>query len=166
MKKVLKSSETIEHFSNYAHWHFISPFINNPARLQKCLLANQNPYFKYPNICIGGSIIFTTNESFAPAISLCKPNFPSFRPKSFGPAGQVFDGWETRRHNMFPPDYVTIKLAKPSRIYGVNIDTAHFSGNAGQGASVQGLAIKLRHNRYQEEWVSLVDEVVINGNRI
>lgn len=152
-----------EHFSEKTYCHLITPFINNPGRLQRFLLSKQFSFLSYPNVCLDGEIIFTSNESFAPAYSLCKSSFPSFKPKSFGPQGQVFDGWETRRHNMFPPDYVVIKLQKPSKIYGVNIDTAHFSGNSAQGASLLGLLITLRHNRYQEEWVSLLDPVILNG---
>ena len=141
----------------------ISPFFNDPARLQKALQINKYPFLKYKNVAIGGEVLFTTNESFAPASSLCKNFFPRFTPKTFGAAGQVYDGWETRRHNMFPPDYAIIKLPSPSRIFGVNIDTAHFNGNPAEGSALLGLLVTQRHHRYQKQWVNLLDPVILKG---
>lgn len=145
-----------EHFSEKTYFHLITPFVNNPAKLQKFLLANDFSFLTFPNVCVDSEIIFATNESISAASSLCKSSFPLFHPN-------LVDGWCTRRHNMFSPDYVVIKLQKPSQIFGVNIDTAHFSGNSAQGASIQALVITLRHNRYQEEWQTILDPVYLKG---
>ncbi len=96
-------------------------------------------FLSMENLLRGAKINFVTNESFAHAVNLLKDSYPHFTPHAFGKAGQIYDGWETSRHNMFPPDYVTIELEQPSLVHGANIDTAHFDGNYAPGASIEGL---------------------------
>lgn len=53
--------------------------------------------------------------------------------------GAWYDGWETRRHNPKPYDWVTIRLGPAAGIvHGVEIDTAFFSGNHAEAVSVLG----------------------------
>ncbi|KAL1984545.1 hypothetical protein VTN96DRAFT_9045 [Rasamsonia emersonii] len=52
--------------------------------------------------------------------------------------GAWYDGWETRRHNPEPYDWVVIKLGVASgAIEGVEVDTAYFVGNYGEKAALQ-----------------------------
>lgn len=53
--------------------------------------------------------------------------------------GAWYDGWETRRHNTEPFDWVVIRLGVASgTVDGVEVDTAHFSGNHAPFISVEG----------------------------
>jgi allantoicase len=53
--------------------------------------------------------------------------------------GAWYDGWETRRHNAAPFDYVIIRLGVASgTVEGVEVDTAFFSGNHAPEISVEG----------------------------
>jgi allantoicase len=53
--------------------------------------------------------------------------------------GAWYDGWETRRHNSKPFDWVIIRLGVASgTVRGVEIDTAFFSGNHAPAISVEG----------------------------
>jgi allantoicase len=55
-------------------------------------------------------------------------------------SGAWYDGWETRRHNTAPFDYVVIRLGVASGIVeGIEIDTAFFSGNHAPAISVEGV---------------------------
>jgi allantoicase len=54
-------------------------------------------------------------------------------------SGAWYDGWETRRHNPAPFDYVIIRLGVASGVVkGVEIDTAFFNGNHAPAISVEG----------------------------
>ena len=54
----------------------------------------------------------------------------------------VFWGPCSKRHNLFPPDFAVIRLHGGSLLRGVNIDTAHFDGNHGQAASLEGVVLR------------------------
>jgi allantoicase len=57
--------------------------------------------------------------------------------------GAWYDGWETRRHNPAPADWVIIKLGVPSgKVHGVEIDTAFFNGNHAPAISVEGVFLE------------------------
>lgn len=54
-------------------------------------------------------------------------------------SGAWYDGWETRRHNPAPFDYVVIRLGVASGIIeGIEVDTAFFNGNHAPEISVEG----------------------------
>ena len=54
-------------------------------------------------------------------------------------SGAWYDGWETRRHNPAPFDWVVIRLGVASgTVAGVEVDTAFFSGNHAPAVSVEG----------------------------
>jgi len=53
--------------------------------------------------------------------------------------GAWYDGWETRRHNPSPPDFVNLRLGPfAGRVRGVEIDTAFFDGNHAESVEVLG----------------------------
>jgi allantoicase len=53
-------------------------------------------------------------------------------------SGAWYDGWETRRHNPAPFDYVIIRLGVASGVVkGIEVDTAFFSGNHAPEISVE-----------------------------
>ncbi|PYI27532.1 allantoicase, expressed, purine use [Aspergillus indologenus CBS 114.80] len=83
-------------------------------------------------------ILACSNEYFAAASNLLTPTAPINRPGVFIHTGAWYDGWETRRHNPAPYDWVVIKLG-PARaaIQGVEVDTGFFVGNYGERAAVQ-----------------------------
>ena len=89
---------------------------------------------------LGGKILAVSNEWFAEAANLLNPAAPIRQPGKMVYAGAWYDGWETRRHNPEPFDYVVIRLGVASGIVGgVEIDTAFFSGNHAPAISVEGV---------------------------
>ncbi|PYI10269.1 allantoicase, expressed, purine use [Aspergillus sclerotiicarbonarius CBS 121057] len=87
---------------------------------------------------LNSTILSCSNEYFAAASNLLTPTPPINRPGVFIHTGAWYDGWETRRHNPAPYDWVVIKLGVSSAsIQGVEIDTGFFTGNYGEKASLQ-----------------------------
>ncbi|KAI9842421.1 MAG: Allantoicase [Sclerophora amabilis] len=87
---------------------------------------------------LSSRIISTSDEWFASAANLIKPAAPIRRANTFTHAGAWYDGWETRRHNPRPFDWVIIRLGVASgQIAGVEIDTAFFDGNHAPEIAVQ-----------------------------
>jgi allantoicase len=96
-----------------------------------------------------GSVVAASDDFFADAASLVSPQPPVHRPGTFGPRGQLYDGWETRRRHLpdgsLPApgthDWAVIRLGAPGLLHAVVVDTAFFTGNYPQACSVQACAL-------------------------
>ena len=78
---------------------------------------------------LGSKVIFKTDDFFASANRIINPNPPIFKKGVFDKHGHFMDGWESRRRRGKGFDWLIIKLGKPGKIFNVDIDTTHFSGN-------------------------------------
>src|SRR2546421_114315 len=58
----------------------------------------------------GGTVMWATDELFAEKENLVNPWTPAHRAETFGPKGQVYDGWETRRHREPGDDQAILRL--------------------------------------------------------
>jgi allantoicase len=89
---------------------------------------------------LGGKVLSVSDEWFAEAANLLTPTPPMRQPGKMVYSGAWYDGWETRRHNTAPFDYVVIRLGVASgTVEGVEVDTAFFSGNHAPAISVEGV---------------------------
>jgi allantoicase len=96
---------------------------------------------------LGAGVIAANDEWFADKENLLLDRAPEFRPHTFGPKGQIMDGWETRRRrgtsaatpHVRPDehDWAVVRLGAPGVIRGIVVDTAHFLGNYPPYASVE-----------------------------
>jgi len=77
----------------------------------------------------GARILFATDEWFAAADNLLKDGPPQFDPDAYCEQGKVMDGWESRRRREPGHDWCVVKLSGKGRLAGVEVDTAHFTGN-------------------------------------
>lgn len=77
-------------------------------------------------------------------------------------SGAWYDGWETRRHNPAPADWVVIRLGTASgRVAGVEIDTAFFNGNHAPEIAVEGAFAENDEdvaNEAYSGWESILDK--------
>lgn len=88
---------------------------------------------------LGSRILGFSDEWFAAAENLTTPTPPIRKPGVFVYSGAWYDGWETRRHNTEPFDWVVFRLGVASgKVKGVEIDTAFFNGNHAPEVAVQG----------------------------
>lgn len=90
---------------------------------------------------LGASILSFSDEYFAGAANLLTPTPVVRKAGYFVHTGAWFDGWETRRHNSKPFDWVVIKLGCVGVVEGVEIDTAYFNGNEAPEAGLEGCFI-------------------------
>ncbi|KAL1989492.1 hypothetical protein VTN49DRAFT_6689 [Thermomyces lanuginosus] len=89
---------------------------------------------------LNARILSKSDDFFASADNLLNPKPPVYKPDLFVETGKWYDGWETRRHNPEPYDWVVIKLGvSGARIRGVEVDTAYFTGNYGEKAALEGV---------------------------
>jgi allantoicase len=96
-----------------------------------------------------GSVVAASDEFFAERDNLINSAPPVHRARSFGPKGQLYDGWETRRRHLpdgsLPDaqahDWVVIRLGAPCVPRQIVVDTAFFTGNHPQSCSVEAAAV-------------------------
>ncbi|KAK3207776.1 hypothetical protein GRF29_96g350295 [Pseudopithomyces chartarum] len=104
---------------------------------------------------LGSKVLSFSDEWFAAASNLTTPTPPIRKPGVFTHAGAWYDGWETRRHNTQPFDWVVLRLGVASgRVAGVEIDTAFFNGNHAPEIAVEGCFVT---NEAEEEAVTRPD---------
>ncbi|MFI0483225.1 allantoicase [Actinomadura sp. 9N215] len=116
---------------------------------------------------LGGSVMAASDESFAAKENLLNPWAPAFRPETFGPKGQEYDGWETARRRDQGHDWALIRLGLPGRILGVVIDTAWFKGNFPPYASVEACFADGHPSPAELEdadWVEIVPKSPLGGD--
>jgi allantoicase len=89
---------------------------------------------------LGGTVVAADDEFFAAADNLLTAAPPAFTPQSFGPKGQVYDGWETRRRRSPGSDRAVVRLGAAGVVRLVVVDTAFFTGNFPPHAAVEGCA--------------------------
>ncbi|MEU9885556.1 allantoicase [Sphaerisporangium sp. NPDC051011] len=117
----------------------------------------------------GGSVVAASDESFAERQALIRPGRPVFQPETFGPRGQVYDGWETRRRRDEGHDWAIVRLGMPGKVRRVVVDTAWFTGNHPPYASVEACAAG-GHPSVQEvrdaEWTEIVPRSPLTGDAL
>jgi allantoicase len=91
---------------------------------------------------IGGRAIATNDDFFAPKANLVKTEAPVFVPGKFTARGKWMDGWESRRRRTPGHDWCVVALGMRGVIRGVNVDTAHFTGNFPSHCSIDALDAK------------------------
>ncbi|MEU7630526.1 allantoicase [Nocardia sp. NPDC049220] len=118
---------------------------------------------------LGGAVIWADDEFFAEKENLINPGPADYRPSTFGHKGQIYDGWETRRHRGRPgDDSAIVRLGVPGVIRGIVVDTAWFTGNYPPAVSVSALEIEdyppAETIAVRYDWATLIDHAPIAGN--
>jgi allantoicase len=116
---------------------------------------------------LGGAVVWANDELFAERENLIKDVEPEYSTFTFGHKGQVYDGWETRRHREPGHDWALVRLGVPGIVRGVVVDTAFFKGNYPPDVSVEGTAVE-GHPSPEElnaaEWFPLVPKSPAKGH--
>jgi allantoicase len=131
---------------------------------------------------LGAGVVATNDELFAAADHLVLDEEASFEARTFGPKGQVYDGWETRRRRpgqgsdpgqsgdpgqSSDPghDWAIVRLGAPGTVGSVVVDTAHFTGNYPPYASVEACGVSGYPAASElTGWVPLVERSPLAGN--
>jgi allantoicase len=89
---------------------------------------------------LGGSALGTSDDFFAGVENLIRPERAVFDKDRYTEHGKWMDGWESRRKRGAGHDFCILELGASGKIYGFDIDTAHFIGNHPPFAAVEGLS--------------------------
>ena len=114
---------------------------------------------------LGSKVIFKTDDFFASASRIINPNPPIFKEGVFDKHGKWMDGWETRRRRRKGFDYLFIKLGKPGKIFNVDIDTTHFSGNQPTHASLQACYSNKKKPNNKSRWITILNKKKLDPNK-
>lgn len=111
----------------------------------------------------GAQVLFATDEWFASANNLIKDDSPHFDDTAFCEQGKVTDGWETRRLREPGHDWCIIKLVHRAQIVGVEVDTAHFTGNNAPQISIEIADLNTQKESHMVSGIPGVIERVLHG---
>jgi allantoicase len=78
---------------------------------------------------LGGSVLFATDDFFAPKENLLQPEKPLWKEHEYTERGKWMDGWESRRKRVPGHDFAIIRLGVPGVVRGFVVDTSYFRGN-------------------------------------
>lgn len=111
---------------------------------------------------LGAEVVSASDEFFAPRHRLIDPAPPQFIPGKYDDHGKWMDGWESRRKRTPGHDWCVIRIC-PGVIAGIDIDTAHFTGNYPPQASLDACH---RGGDPDERttWHELVPRIDLSGN--
>uniref|UniRef100_A0A7S2ELA5 Allantoicase domain-containing protein n=2 Tax=Ditylum brightwellii TaxID=49249 RepID=A0A7S2ELA5_9STRA len=115
-------------------------------------------------LTIGAHVLFATDDWFAAAENLLHSTPPTFIPDLYCTEGKVMDGWETRRRRLPGHDWCVIKLGGQGGIVqGIEIDTAHFTGNHVPGISIQGIDLSALKGTDSVSWMPGALERIVSS---
>lgn len=116
---------------------------------------------------LGGGVVYANDELFAAADHLVHDAPPVFNRSTFGPKGQIYDGWESRRRRTPGHDHAIVRLGAPGVVRGIVVDTAFFTGNYPPEVSVEACGMA-GHPGPDElaaaDWVTLVPRSAVAGD--
>lgn len=113
---------------------------------------------------LGAEAIACSDDFFAPMERLLHAQAAIFVPGKYDANGKWMDGWESRRKRVAGHDWCVVKLARPGRIAGVDIDTSFFTGNYPPAASLDGCP-EGADPALAESWQTLLPAHPLQGNR-
>lgn len=113
---------------------------------------------------LGAEAIACSDDFFGPMARMLNAEPPIFVPGKYDANGKWMDGWESRRKRSPGHDWCVVRLARPGRIAGIDIDTSFFIGNYPPAASLDGCPDG-SDPLGAESWVPLLSPTALNGNQ-
>lgn len=116
---------------------------------------------------LGGRVLFANDEFFASRHNLIKREPPVSVPDKFTPNGKWMDGWESRRKRGPGHDWCVVALGRRGVVRGVDIDTAFFTGNFPERASIDACDVRGAVTLKTVDrlpWSSILSPAPLSGN--
>jgi allantoicase len=113
---------------------------------------------------LGAVALAASDEFFAAKERMLDPAPAQFHPGRYDDHGKWMDGWETRRRRGPGHDWCIVRLARPGRIAGLDLDTSHFTGNFPPAASVEACFVAAGDPGADAAWFSLLPSTSLRGN--
>jgi allantoicase len=116
---------------------------------------------------LGAAVVGRSDEYFALADNLLRPEPPETRPGVYNKRGKWMDGWETRRRRSPGVDWCVVRLGAPGIVRGIVVDTAHFTGNHPAECWVEGVSVEgypSPEELKDADWLPLGSKTPLSGN--
>lgn len=123
---------------------------------------------RYVNLAdarLGAQALVASDDFFADKSRMLNPEPAVFVPGKYDANGKWMDGWESRRKRGPGHDWCIVRLARPGRVLGVDLDTSHFTGNFPPAASLEGCDSAHADATPDSTWFPLLPSVNLSGNR-
>jgi len=123
---------------------------------------------RYPNLAdarLGAQALACSDDFFAPMARMLNPEPAVFIPGKYDEHGKWMDGWESRRKRGPGHDWCVVRLARPAQLFGVDLDTSHFTGNFPPAASIEACYLAKGDPGDDTAWMPLLPSVNLSGNR-
>ena len=115
---------------------------------------------------LGAKAIACSDDFFAPMQRMLSDAEPVFIAGKYDDNGKWMDGWESRRKRQPGHDWCVVKLARSGIVHGIEIDTAHFTGNYAPAVSVAGCHCPDGEPGSATVWRELLDKSALEGDRL
>ncbi len=125
-------------------------------------------YMNLADARLGAQALVSSDDFFAPMARMLNPEPAVFIPGKYDDNGKWMDGWETRRKRVAGHDWCIVRLARPGVVFGVDLDTSHFTGNFPPAASIEAChaeADASAEELARLDWQPLVPATTLQGNR-
>lgn len=122
---------------------------------------------RYINVAddrLGAQALYATDEFFAAKERMLRPTEPEWRAGVYDENGKWMDGWESRRRRDEGHDHALVKLAAPSTLAALDIDTRYFTGNYPPFASVEACRVEGVPDTHTS-WEVLLPQTPLVGNQ-
>jgi len=113
---------------------------------------------------LGAVALSVSDEFFAPVARMLSVSEPEWRAGVYDEHGKWMDGWETRRRRTGGHDHCILRLAGPSTLALVDLDTRYFTGNYPPFASLQAARIAGSPDE-QTIWTELLPRSPLAGDQ-
>jgi allantoicase len=113
---------------------------------------------------LGAVALDCSDDFFADRQRMLNPEPAVFVPGKYDQNGKWMDGWESRRKRVAGHDWCVVKLARPGRIRGVDLDTSHFTGNFPPAASLEACFVASGDPDANTAWKPLLPAHALRGN--
>src|SRR5262249_15276405 len=84
----------------------------------------------------GASVVAANDEFFGAKDRLIVHDAPVWKEGVYTERGKWMDGWETRRRRESGYDWAVVRLGAAGIVRGVDVDTAHFTGNYPEACAI------------------------------
>ncbi len=124
----------------------------------------QNQWINLASTKLGAQALTASDDFFAPKERMLDDAEPVFIADKYDDNGKWMDGWESRRKRGEGYDHCIVQLCRAGVIYGVDIDTRHFTGNYAPSASIDACYSPQTAPDTHTEWCEIVAAMPLQGD--
>ncbi|MBD8525664.1 allantoicase [Pseudomarimonas arenosa] len=113
---------------------------------------------------LGAEALSCSDDFFAAKERMLNPEPAIFIPGKYDEHGKWMDGWESRRKRGPGHDWCIVRLARPGRLVGADLDTSYFTGNFPPAAALEACYSETDQIE-DSHWQPLLPSVNLAGNQ-